>query len=87
MTNTDTRALVRTGQVLEALPSFRFKVALDDGKEILAYASGKLRMNKIRILPGDKVTVEFSPYDKQSLASGKTKTKGRITYRGVKSTA
>ncbi len=78
MTNTDTRALVRTGQVLEALPSFRFKVALDDGKEILAYASGKLRMNKIRILPGDKVTVEFSPYDK---------TKGRITYRGEKKLA
>jgi len=78
VTNTDTRALVRTGQVLEALPSFRFKVALDDGKEILAYASGKLRMNKIRILPGDKVTVEFSPYDK---------TKGRITYRGEKKLA
>ena len=77
MTNTDTRTLVRMGQVLEALPSFRFKVILDDGKEILAYASGKLRMNKIRILPGDKVTVEFSPYDK---------TKGRITYRGEKRT-
>ena len=75
MTNADTRALVRTGQVLEALPSFRFKVILDDGKEVLAYASGKLRMNKIRILPGDKVTVEFSPYDI---------TKGRITYRGEK---
>ena len=77
MTNTDTRTLVRMGQVLEALPSFRFKVILDDGKEILAYASGKLRMNKIRILPGDKVTVEFSPYDT---------TKGRITYRGEKRT-
>lgn len=73
MKNTDTKTLV--GHVLEALPSFRFKVVLDDGKEILAYASGRLRMNKIRILPGDKVTVEFSPYDK---------TKGRITYRGEK---
>ncbi|MDO8470582.1 MAG: translation initiation factor IF-1 [bacterium] len=75
MVQTDTKALVRTGQVIEALPSFRFKVALDEGREVLAYASGKLRMNKIRILPGDKVTVEFSPYDN---------TKGRITYRGEK---
>jgi len=60
------------GEVIEALPSVQFRVKLEDGKEVLAYLSGKLRMFKIRILPGDKVTVELSPYDL---------TKGRITYR------
>ncbi len=60
------------GEVIEALPSVQFRVKLEDGKEVLAYLSGKLRMFKIRILPGDKVTVELSPYDQ---------TKGRITYR------
>ena len=60
------------GEVVEALPSVQFRVKLEDGKEVLAYLSGKLRMFKIRILPGDKVTVELSPYDL---------TKGRITYR------
>ena len=60
------------GEVIEALPSIQFRVKLDDGREVLAYLSGKLRMFKIRILPGDKVTVELSPYDQ---------TKGRITYR------
>ena len=64
--------LVKTGEVIEALPSVMFRVRLEDGKEVLAYLSGKLRMFKIRILPGDKVTVELSPYDL---------TKGRITYR------
>ena len=64
--------LVKTGEVTEALPSVQFRVKLEDGKEVMAYLSGKLRMFKIRILPGDKVTVELSPYDK---------TKGRITYR------
>jgi translation initiation factor IF-1 len=49
--------------VLEALPSAVFKVALENGHEILAHVSGKMRMNFIRILPGDKVTVEVSPYD------------------------
>ena len=49
--------------VLEALPNAVFKVALDNGHEILAHVSGKMRMNFIRILPGDKVTVEISPYD------------------------
>ena len=58
--------------VLEALPNAMFKVELPNGHVILAHISGKLRMNYIRILPGDKVTVELSPYDL---------TKGRITWR------
>ncbi|QNO14767.1 translation initiation factor IF-1 [Alkalicella caledoniensis] len=61
------------GKVLESLPNATFKVELENGHVILAHISGKLRMNFIRILPGDKVTVELSPYDL---------TKGRITYRG-----
>ena len=61
-----------TGTVIEALPNTKFKVELENGKVILAHISGKLRMNFIRILPGDKVTVELSPYDL---------TKGRITWR------
>ena len=60
------------GTVVEALPNAAFKVALENGTVILAHISGKLRMNYIRILPGDKVTVELSPYDL---------TKGRITWR------
>ncbi|MDY4254336.1 MAG: translation initiation factor IF-1 [Oscillospiraceae bacterium] len=60
------------GTVVEALPNAAFKVQLENGKVILAHISGKLRMNYIRILPGDKVTVELSPYDL---------TKGRITWR------
>ena len=60
------------GNVVEALPNAAFKVELANGKVILAHLSGKLRMNYIRILPGDKVTVELSPYDL---------TKGRITWR------
>ena len=58
------------GTILEALPNAQFKVELSNGHQILAHISGKLRMNYIRILPGDKVTVEMSPYDL---------TKGRIT--------
>lgn len=58
--------------VLEALPNAMFKVKLPNEHEILAYVSGKMRMNYIRILPGDRVTVELSPYDL---------TKARITYR------
>jgi len=61
------------GTVVEALPNAMFKVELENGHEILAHISGKLRMNFIRILPGDKVTVELSPYDL---------TRGRITWRG-----
>ncbi|MDD6489664.1 MAG: translation initiation factor IF-1 [Clostridia bacterium] len=60
------------GTVKEALPNAQFKVELQNGHIILAHISGKLRMNFIRILPGDKVTVEMSPYDL---------TKGRITWR------
>ena len=60
------------GTILEALPNAQFKVELYNGHQILAHISGKLRMNYIRILPGDKVTVEMSPYDL---------TKGRITWR------
>ena len=60
------------GEVLDLLPNTTFKVALENGHEILAHLSGKMRMYKIRILPGDRVTVEISPYDM---------TKGRITYR------
>ncbi|MBD3281993.1 MAG: translation initiation factor IF-1 [Candidatus Portnoybacteria bacterium] len=65
-------AIKKEGVVLEGLPNATFKVKLEDGSEILAHISGKMRINYIKILPGDKVTVELSPYDK---------TKGRITYR------
>ncbi|NLN48530.1 MAG: translation initiation factor IF-1 [Clostridiales bacterium] len=61
------------GRVVEALPNAMFQVELENGHKILAHISGKLRMNFIRILPGDKVTVELSPYDL---------TRGRITWRG-----
>ena len=59
--------------VTEALPNARFLARLESGHEILAHVSGKMRMHYIRILPGDKITVEMSPYDL---------TKGRIVYRG-----
>jgi translation initiation factor IF-1 len=61
------------GTVVEALPNAMFTVKLENGHEILAHISGKLRMNFIRILPGDTVTIELSPYDL---------TRGRITWRG-----
>lgn len=60
------------GKVVEPLPNAMFHVELDNGHRILAHVSGKIRMNFIKILPGDKVTVELSPYDL---------TRGRITYR------
>lgn len=60
------------GTVVESLPNTKFKVELENGHVILAHISGKLRMNYIRILPGDTVTVELSPYDL---------TRGRITWR------
>jgi translation initiation factor IF-1 len=59
--------------VTESLPNARFRAKLDSGHEILAHVSGKMRMHYIKILPGDKITVEMSPYDL---------TKGRIIYRG-----
>ena len=61
-----------SGKIIEALPNATFQVELENGHKILAHVSGKLRMNFIRILPGDKVTVEMSPYDL---------TTGRITWR------
>lgn len=60
------------GKVLEALPNAMFQVELANGHKVLAHVSGKIRMNFIRILPGDKVTIELTPYDL---------TRGRITYR------
>ena len=60
------------GSVTQVLPGTMFRVALPNGHEVLAHISGKMRMNFIRILPGDKVTVELSPYDL---------TRGRIIYR------
>jgi translation initiation factor IF-1 len=60
------------GEVIDLLPNTTFKVMLENGHEILAHLAGKMRMYKIRILPGDKVTIEMSPYDMS---------KGRITYR------
>ena len=60
------------GTVVESLPNATFQVELENGHRILAHISGKLRMNYIKIFPGDKVTVEMSPYDL---------TKGRITWR------
>jgi translation initiation factor IF-1 len=60
------------GKVIEPLPNAMFKVELENGHQVLAHVSGKIRMHFIRILPGDKVTVELSPYDL---------TRGRITYR------
>ena len=62
----------KEGIVLEALPSTRFKVKLDSGEELIAHLAGKLRLYRIKILPGDKVTLELSPYDTS---------KGRIVYR------
>ena len=66
------------GKVIESLPNAQFQVELENGHQILAHISGKLRMNFIRILPGDKVTVEISPYDL---------TKGRITWRSKRNLA
>ena len=60
------------GKILETLPNATFRVELENGHEVLAHISGKMRMHYIKILPGDKVTLELSPYDL---------TRGRITYR------
>ena len=67
------KKILRKGKVIEALPDTLFRVLLDDGNEILAHLAGKLRLFRIKILPGDKVTVEMSPYDSK---------RGRIVYRG-----
>ncbi len=63
------------GRVLELLPDARFRVRLDNGHEVLAYMSGKMKKNRIRVLAGDRVTVEMTPYDLS---------KGRITFRHKK---
>lgn len=63
----------KTGVVLEALPSLNFRVRLDDGEEIIAHLAGKLRIHRIKVLPGDQVTLEMTPYDEK---------RGRIVYRG-----
>ncbi|HSX41545.1 MAG TPA: translation initiation factor IF-1 [Candidatus Saccharimonadales bacterium] len=69
----DTKEVIElTGTVLETLPNAMFKVELENGHVVLAHISGKMRMHYIKILPGDKVTLEMTPYDL---------TKGRITYR------
>ena len=62
------------GQVMEVLPDSRFRVTLDNGHELVAYTGGKMRKFRIRILAGDKVTLEMSPYDLN---------KGRITFRHI----
>lgn len=71
--NQNKKFLRQSGIVLESLPSTSFKVKLDDGNEMMAHLAGRLRINRIKILPGDRVTVEMSPYDQK---------RGRIVYRG-----
>ncbi len=66
------KTITKEGKVIEALPNTLFRVKLDEGKEILASLAGKLRMYRIRVLPGDRVRVEMTPYDEE---------KGRIVYR------
>ena len=65
-------AIVMEGTVVEPLPNAMFRVELENGHKVLAHISGKMRMHYIRILPGDKVHVELTPYDLE---------RGRITYR------
>ncbi len=66
------KVIKKEGRVIEALPNAFFKVVLDDGKEVRGFLSGKMKLNRIKILPGDKVTIEMTPYDLN---------KGRIVYR------
>ena len=65
-------AITVEGKVLEALPNAMFRIELENGHKVLGHVSGKMRMHYIRIMPGDKVSVELSPYDL---------TRGRIVYR------
>ena len=67
------QSIKKSGQVIEALPSATFKVRLEDGSEVLAHLAGKMRLNYIKVLVGDRVTVEMGPYDQ---------TRGRIIFRG-----
>jgi len=70
--NKNQKVIKREGRVIEALPNAFFRIVLDDGNEIMGFLSGKMRMNRITILTGDKVSVEMTPYDDK---------KGRIVYR------
>ena len=72
LTKSKEDAIVMEGTVVEPLPNAMFRVELENGHKVLAHISGKMRMHYIRILPGDKVQVELTPYDLES---------GRITYR------
>jgi len=72
MPNSSKETVKKEGRVIEALPSASFKVLLEDGKEAIGHLSGRMRMNYIKVLVGDKVLMEFSPYDE---------VKGRITKR------
>lgn len=71
--NPEKKILRKKGRVIESLPSTHFRVLLEDGSEIIAHLAGKLRIYRIKVLPGDDVTVEMSPYDSK---------RGRIVYRG-----
>ena len=64
--------ILAEGEVLEALPNALFKIKVEDGRQILGHLSGRMRLNYIKVLPGDRVRIEFSPYDE---------TKGRIVHR------
>jgi len=68
----DKKVIEANGVVTQALPNTQFKVELEDGREILAHLSGKMRLYRIRVMPGDKVKVEMTEYDQN---------RGRITYR------
>jgi translation initiation factor IF-1 len=70
--NKNQKFIKKEGRVTEALPNAFFRITLDDGNEIIGFLSGKMRMNRITILTGDKVSVEMTPYDDK---------KGRIVYR------
>ena len=73
MDKEDKKIFRKTGMITEALPSAFFRVKLDEGEEVIAHLAGKLRIHRIKVLAGDRVTVEMSPYDEK---------KGRIVYRG-----
>ena len=72
MVKNNKQMIEANGVIIEALPNTQFKVELEDGREILAHLAGKMRLHRIRVMPGDKVTLELTEYDEN---------KGRITYR------
>jgi len=69
----DKKIIKKSGVVLETLPNANFRVKLDSGEEVLCHLAGRLRIYRIKILPGDRVSVEMTPYDER---------RGRIVYRG-----